>query len=85
MLVELLRPAGAELGRRWLACLLLAPESERRAIVEAVEQRMADLYLRDNQKQQAGERQVTIAHEPTQADGFIEQKFTTYAVKPAED
>jgi len=44
MLVELLRPAGAELARRWLACLLLAPEGERRAIVEAVEARVAEQY-----------------------------------------
>ena len=41
MLIELLRPAGPALARRWLAALLLAPESDREAIVESVEQRMA--------------------------------------------
>ena len=44
MLIELLRPAGPALARRWLAALLLAPESDREAIVESVEQRMATLY-----------------------------------------
>lgn len=44
LLIELLRPAGPALGRRWLAALLLAPEADRLAIVESVEQRMAAMY-----------------------------------------
>ena len=44
MLVELLRPAGPALARRWLAALLMAPEADRPAIVESVEQRMVSLY-----------------------------------------
>ncbi len=44
MLIELLRPAGTELGRRWLAALLLAPEDEREAIVDSVERRMIEAY-----------------------------------------
>ncbi len=44
MLIELLRPTGTALARRWLAALLLAPEADREAIVESVEQRMATLY-----------------------------------------
>jgi len=43
-LVELLRPAGPALARRWLAALLMAPEADRPAIVESVEQRMANMY-----------------------------------------
>ncbi|UYV13170.1 MAG: hypothetical protein NCW75_02520 [Phycisphaera sp.] len=76
MLVELLRPAGAELGRRWLACLMLAPESEREAIVESIERRMAELYLEPK-----ADRAVDVVHPPEQHDGFVEQKITTYAVK----
>lgn len=80
MLVELLRPAGAELGRRWLACLMLAPESEREAIVDSIERRMAELYLKPG-----GNRSVSVAHPPEQREGFIEQKFTTYGVKESDD
>lgn len=80
MLVELLRPAGAELGRRWLACLMLAPESEREAIVESIERRMAELYLDANANAKA-ERSVDVVHRPEQHEGFVEQKITTYAVK----
>ena len=82
MLVELLRPAGAELGRRWLACLMLAPESEREAIVESIERRMAELYLDTNAK---AERSVDVVHPSEQHEGFVEQKITTYAVKDDED
>lgn len=75
MLVELLKPAGAELSRRWLACLMLAPESEREAIVRSIEQRMAELYL-----EPGSSRTIDLAHPPEQRDGFVEQKFTTYEV-----
>ncbi|MEO1277915.1 MAG: hypothetical protein AAFV77_03050 [Planctomycetota bacterium] len=78
MLVEILRPAGAELARRWIACLMLAPEVEREAIVRSVEQRMAELYL-SNETQ--SERTVNVEHPPEQREGFIEQKVSTYAVK----
>ncbi len=80
MLVELLRPAGAELGRRWLACLMLAPEHERQAIVDSVEHRMSELYLKPGEA-----RRVNIAHPPEQRDGFIEQKFTTYQAREPDD
>ncbi len=36
-LVELMRPAGPDLARRWLAALLLVPAGERVGIVEAIE------------------------------------------------
>lgn len=44
MIVELMRPAGADLARRWLAALLVAPEEEREAIVASVEARLVELY-----------------------------------------
>jgi len=40
MLTELLKPAGPELARRWLAALMLVPEPERAAVVEAVERQI---------------------------------------------
>lgn len=40
MLIELLRPAGPELARRWLAVLTLVPEHEREAVVRAVERQI---------------------------------------------
>ena len=44
MLIELLKPAGPELARRWLAALLLVPESEREAVVDAVERQIVGEY-----------------------------------------
>lgn len=40
MLVELLKPAGLELGRRWLSALLLVPPDQREQLVEEVERRI---------------------------------------------
>lgn len=93
MLVELLRPAGAELARRWLACLLLAPEGERRAIVEAVEARMAEQYGPAAEEGQAdttqaddapadAEREVNVVGPPVQREGYVEQVVTTYTKAP---
>lgn len=80
MLVEMLRPAGAELARRWLACLMMAPEGEREAIVRSVEQRMAEVYMKPS-----GSRELHVTHPPEQREGFIEQKITTYSVDPHAD
>lgn len=44
MLVELLRPSGPELARRWLAALMVVPEGERAAVVESVEARIVSMY-----------------------------------------
>ena len=44
MIVELMRPAGPDLVRRWIAALLSAPEEDREAIVESIEARMAEVY-----------------------------------------
>ena len=44
MLIELLRPAGPELARRWLAALTVVPEHERQAVVEAVERKIHAEY-----------------------------------------
>lgn len=47
MLIELLKPAGPELGRRWLAALLLVPEAQRASVVEAVEQQICEEFGQD--------------------------------------
>lgn len=44
MLIELLKPTGPELARRWVAALLLVPEEHREAVVEAVEAQIAAEY-----------------------------------------
>ena len=46
MLVELLRPMGAELSRRWVAALLLVDRDERESMVEMVERHVSLEYAR---------------------------------------
>jgi len=55
MIAELMRPAGPDLVRRWVAALLAAPEPEREAIVESVERRIAELYPPENERERAPE------------------------------
>lgn len=47
MLIDLLRPAGPALARRWVAALLLVPEGDRESVVSAVERRIVAEYARD--------------------------------------
>lgn len=47
LLVELLKPAGVELGRRWLAPLLHVPEEEREEVVRSVEAEIVRTYAAD--------------------------------------
>lgn len=44
MLVELLRHGNVDLTRRWVGTLLMVPEAERLAVVEAVEKQVVSLY-----------------------------------------
>lgn len=44
MLVELMRPMGPELARRWVAALTLVPEADRESVVDAVERQIVDEY-----------------------------------------
>ncbi|MEM7623685.1 MAG: hypothetical protein AAF235_10845 [Planctomycetota bacterium] len=46
MLIEMLKPAGPDLGRRWLAALLLVPDAERASVVAAVEQQITEEFGR---------------------------------------
>lgn len=53
LIVEMLRPLGPELARRWLGALLMVDPAEREAMVEAVEVRVAELYA-DEEADEAG-------------------------------
>lgn len=44
MLVELLKPVGPDLGRRWMGALLLVPAAERPGVVDAVARRIVEVY-----------------------------------------
>lgn len=44
LVIELMRPAGPELARRWVAALMLVPESDRETVVAEIETRIAELY-----------------------------------------
>lgn len=44
MLADLLQPATPDLARRWLAALLMVPQSERQTIVQAVEARIVSQF-----------------------------------------
>lgn len=74
-LVRLLRASGPELGRRWLAALLVVPDDERTPVVEAVERRVAEVYGVGG----ADETLLDVAEAPVQRDGYVEQVIRTYA------
>lgn len=46
-IVELLRPAGPDLARRWLSALALVPDHEREHVVRSIERRIVELYHPD--------------------------------------
>lgn len=87
-IIELLRPAAGsslDLARRWLAALLLVPEHERQALVEAVEARITQAYggsgtlsAVDNDPRPV----VFIKSPPSQRDGYVEHVERAYAPAP---
>ena len=44
ILIEMMRPTGPELARRWLAALTLVPREERDAVVSAVERQILEEF-----------------------------------------
>ena len=44
LLVDLMKPSGPELARRWLAALTLVPEDERQNVIESVEAEILRQY-----------------------------------------
>lgn len=92
MLIELLRPSGAELARRWVAVLLLVPTEEREAVVASIERRIAELYAdpaddepagmapaeTEEGASDAGSPMLHVASDPVQREGYVEQEIRTY-------
>lgn len=87
MLVELLKPLGPELSRRWLATLLAVPGSEREKVVAAIEARVAQAYA-GRIPESAGKatakrgrqrgKSLDVVQPPVQREGYTEQIVTTY-------
>lgn len=48
MLIELLKPSGPELARRWLSALMLVPEDLREQVVDAVESQIVADHVPDD-------------------------------------
>ena len=48
LLVDLLKPVGPEIARRWVAALVLVPEEERLAVIESVEAEIVRQYASDD-------------------------------------
>jgi len=79
MLIELMKPAGPDMARRWLACLLCAPESERAALLAEMEARAATFIPQSHAAAPHTAPEITILHPPVQHEGYTEQVSTTYA------
>lgn len=83
-----MKPAGADLSRRWLAALMLVPVDERAAVVEAVEKQIVEQYdpaNRDGSDEVADEAFVHVHEPPVQKQGHTEQTIRSYAKKKSEE
>lgn len=80
MLIELLRPLGPELARRWVVALLSVDAGDRQALVEAIERRVSELYSGAPERPK---REVRLVRPPAQRDGYVEQVETTFEVPAA--
>lgn len=83
-LIELLRRGGPELGRRWLAALMLVDPAEREGVVAEIERTFAERYRRGpaGARAEGTNVSVTVVHPPERRAGYIEQKETTYEATP---
>ncbi|MCC6660009.1 MAG: hypothetical protein IT437_03895 [Phycisphaerales bacterium] len=79
MIVQMLRPAGPDLARRWLAALLLVRPQDRGALVAEVERRVTALYDDPFGPGAAG---LHVVHPPRQGGGYVERIETTYTAGP---
>lgn len=90
MLIELLRPAGPELARRWLTTLLMVDRDDREALVEMLERYVIDHYAQGERParppaQTAGPQGgLDVVHPPQQREGYVEQVHVTYEVEAGE-
>ncbi|MFM9958693.1 MAG: hypothetical protein ACKVZJ_11500 [Phycisphaerales bacterium] len=72
-------PEGSDLVRRWVAALLLVPEHERRAVVEAVEARVSSFHASDRGPE---EPTLYVRSEPRQGEGYVEHVERAYVPAP---
>ena len=87
MLVELLRAGTPDLARRWVAALLLVPESDRAAVVNAVELRIVTEYGGApalGPDDEADPPMMHVASPPVVKDGHTEQIIRSYSAPPAK-
>ncbi len=83
-IVELLKPAGPDLARRWLAALLLVPVEERGAVVASIEAAVVRQYpLKGSGKAAAGPGGGESAEAPTIAGPTDERDQEFIVVYPA--
>lgn len=82
MMVELLRRGGPELGRRWLAALLLVEEQDRETVVAEIERKVVELYADRAPRAEGARLEVTVVHPPQYQAGYIEQREATYEAAP---
>jgi hypothetical protein len=82
MLVELLRPGGVELARRWVAALLLVPEGEREGVVAEVERRIVEVYDGRGATSGAADREIVVRYPAVQREGYVEEVVKRYEVRP---
>lgn len=79
----MLRPCGVELARRWVAALLVVDESEREALVSAVERQVVATYgiSRDYSEPNEETRslEMTVVHEPVQKAQYVEHIEVSYS------
>ena len=80
LLVELLRPGGADLARRWVAALMLVPPEDRLGVVDSIEARIVETYGSVGK----ADRELDIVHPPVQRAGHVEQVVTTVSIRTAE-
>lgn len=87
----MLRPGGIDLARRWVAALMLAPESDRPAIVAEVERRLVTMYAEpmieraaENDDAEAESDNAPVVHvvvPPVQKAGYIEEVERAYTAE----
>lgn len=76
----MLRAGSPELIRRWVAALLMVPESERPAVVHEVTRRIAEEYAAETASNPATDDPMFhVASDPIQRDGHTEQIIRSYS------
>jgi hypothetical protein len=79
-LIELMRPGGVDLARRWLAALLLVPPGEREEVVKAVEARIVAEYDKACAAEGDGSREIVVRYPAVQREGYVEEVVKRYGV-----